>query len=364
MASEVVTYWRTAWSERAQVRTLTFVETSGTEQLLFRVTDEAGGSWDCANGAACPGLTFTAGVPVTLTLKNAAGNIGRHTLTAPPFYRTVAWWKAESADAEYRAPAFDSVHLQVGAEDRAITLSFVPMVPGSYLSYCTLGVMNGTRFAEIAAGTVEPNLATGHAGRGMHAMITVTDPNGALNGITFAQDKLADRDPLLDLDERRSPSWWTSPGTNQGRCCFPRELELVDVSDSAFEYVHGGARVSEVNPLMLYEGFGHPLVVQNRSMTRRHTVTVPQLFVHSVLLRAEDSQGEVRLPYLTGVAVKAQRQTTLYVSPGAPAFHEAYCDVGTRHGAHGAPDLGTGHAGSGMHGPIIVLPETATTTGR
>jgi hypothetical protein len=275
----------------------------------------------------------------------------------------VAWWKVETEDGDYRAPTFDSIHVNRGEEDHDIVLFFVPMVPGNYLSYCAVGVMDGSRYAEIAEGSVAPNVATGHAAEGMHTMLSVEDPDAVLAGFTFAQDTLADRDPLLDRDSRRSPTWWNDAQTNQGRCCFNRNLELTEVDDEEFEYRYRGARVTDTNPIILYEGYGHPIHLQNTSMTRRHTLTAPQLFVQSVLFRAEDTQGEVRLPYLSTVSVKAQKRATVYLSPSATAHHEAFCDVGVRYGtSHGAPDLGTGHAGNGMRGPIIVMPETATQT--
>lgn len=359
----------TDWDTHAMVRTVTFVEVGAVQmgssvtfdELIFRVTDDQGGSWDCKGGDPCPGLMLEAGRPVTLKLINLANNLAPHYLTAAPFYRTVAWRRVLTPDAEYKAPAFDAVGLKRGTSQLEATLSFVPIVPGTFESYCQLGVMDGARFPDIIAGAVTPNYASGHAGAGMHAKLEITDPMGLFAGHTLSQDQLIDRPAELDRDPRLASSWWSNPTLNQGRCCTDVVVDLAEPSDTEFVFEVGGERLDEAHPLVLAKDFGYKLSFRNTSATRKHYFSAPKFFETTLMRRAEDSHAYVVAPYLFEAAPLAGKQVDAYVVPTVAARFGTYCSIGVREGVHGAPDLATGHAGAGMRAPVLVTTTTTST---
>lgn len=378
VASLVVDYWNkqtaridgSTWDDHAVKRTISLLEVGGRmgpsgpefDQLVYRVSDGAGGTWDCKDGAACEGLTFQAGMPVTLTIRQIGGNISAHYFSAARFYRTVAWRDAASVNAVYRAPAFDSFGAKKGTSTSSVAISFVPMTTGAFDGYCHLGVTNGSRFAEIVEGTVEPNYATGHAGDGMYTDVVVEDSSGRFDNLTFVQDQLPNRDPAFDKDSRTGTPWWTMTAVNGGLCCTPMTIDMTEVSETEYAYRVGGIALSEVNPLVLLTDHGYQLTFQNTSDMRNHRFASPQLLEQSLMRRAEDSAADVRAPYLTELEVAPGKEALLSIIPLVAARFASYCSIGVRTGANGAVDLHSGHAGSGMRAPISVLTSTRTST--
>ncbi|MCC7386555.1 MAG: hypothetical protein IT384_32250 [Deltaproteobacteria bacterium] len=266
------------------------------------------------------------------------------------------------SDAEYKAPAFDAVGLKRGAAQLEATLNFVPIVPGTFESYCQLGVMDGARFPDIIAGAVTPNYASGHAGAGMHAKLEITDPMGLFASHTLSQDQLIDRPAALDKDPRLASSWWSNPTVNQGRCCTDVVVDLAEPSDTEFVFEVGGERLDEAHPLVLAKDFGYKLSFRNTSATRKHYFSAPKFFETTIMRRAEDTHAYVVAPYLFEAAPLAGKQVDAYVVPTVAARFGTYCSIGVREGVHGAPDLATGHAGAGMRAPVLVT-STTTSTG-
>ncbi len=376
-ASLILEYWTrivaeidgTSWSDHALVRTLEFVETGAMagagsptfESLSFVVTATTGESWQCQGGEVCPGLELEAGRPVSLTLVNPAGNLASHFLASPTFHRNVAWRSVSDAEATYRAPFFDSIGVKPGSEDRSVVLDFVPLTPGEYDGYCQLAVTDGSRYEEIARGLVTPEFSTGHAGEGMHTKIRIIDPQGRFTGHSLSQDTLLARDPNLDLDSRSSTPWWTDPARNLGRCCTDLDVELHEEGDDAYSFRVGNTDLDDANPLILTAGDGYRLTFRNSATDRSHRFTAPEFLARSVMRRAEDAAGaDLRAPYLFEVEARPGHAATLSLVPTIPARYGSYCSVAVRPGSLGSVDLATGHAGSGMRAPILVV--TATTS--
>lgn len=80
-------------------------------------------------------LVFKAGQPYKLQLKNAGQK--DHYFTAPEFYKSIATRKAMvNKYAEIKAPYFDA--FEILKTSGQIDLYFVPVVKGTYKSYCTI----------------------------------------------------------------------------------------------------------------------------------------------------------------------------------------------------------------------------------
>ncbi len=92
-------------------------------------------------------LTFEAGKPYKLEIVNVGAE--KHYFTAEEFYRSVAFRKAQTSEGEFKAPYFKAIEVFPGDQ---VDLYFVPVIPGTYDSTCTI---------------------TGHDEAGMHGHITV-----------------------------------------------------------------------------------------------------------------------------------------------------------------------------------------------
>ncbi len=345
-ASLVVRYWKDEWDTHAIRRTVRFVEVSPTEHTI-EVTDEAG---------APATLELESGRPVTLTVVNPGDgrSSGGHYFTAPVLYRSVAWRKAETGDAEYKAPHFDAFRvLRRDGTDNEVELYFVPMSAGTFSVYCEDGVTNGGAYAGIVSGASTPDLATGHAGLGMQATVRVTGDLGAWTDGGLAPrlepEIYPDRLAALDADPRRSesdPVW--ADGTRDETYRTP-PIEAVEVSDTELAFVPAN--------LNLTLGRGYVLAVQAAAANMRgHYYTAPDFFVRTVLRKAADSHADIHASYLTAVEVAIGRSTELYLVPVEVGRFEPYCQIGVRTHTDGWPVLTTGHAGLGMVGSITVRP--------
>jgi hypothetical protein len=348
-ASKVVEYWDklAGWNDHATVRTLTFTEVSADE-YDFVVTDK--------DGAAAE-LVFNAGTPVTLTLVNLAANTKTHFLTAPAFSRAVAWRKVATAKAEYHGPTFDALGLKVDATaGTSMELRFVPMVAGTYGSYCELGVTGGGSYASVLSGEVVLDLTKGHAGKGMVADLTIA---GELKvdglAVTLFHDVGLDRASTLDGDGRRDKNHavWKVDGVDQA----DKTYFEVDAADGSirFEEPDESSYDYSYDDIAMTVGKGYALRLKSiDSNERDHFLTSPGFFQDSVLRQAEDASGTVKAGYLSGIMVKPGGYADLYLVPTVARTYSAYCEIGVRTANNGAPDLATGHAGKVMTMTITV----------
>lgn len=93
-------------------------------------------------------LELEVGQPYKLVIVNSGTE--KHYFTAEPFYRSVAFRKAQDGSGEIKAPYFKAIEVFPGEQ---VDLYLIPTVAGSFDSLCTID---------------------GHAESGMHGHITVT----------------------------------------------------------------------------------------------------------------------------------------------------------------------------------------------
>lgn len=329
-SSQLVGHWKDRWNEQAVQRTVRFVE-HGAGHFGYEVTD--------ATGAPAT-LSFETGVPVTLTLVNPGDTTssGKHYVTAPEFFRTVAWRKAETADAEYKAPTFDAFELlYTPGSTRSMKLYFVPMIAGHYGAYCELGVK------KLADGS--PDYATGHAGLGMTLEIEVTRDLG----VALDAEVVKDWAPGLASDARRSSGHDVWKDGN-------RDDSFKSKGGAPVKMVEGAAGALSFEPgtLRLKEGKAYVLGFSNAGSAAKHYFTAPELFAASVLRKVEDSHAEIKAPYLDAVELLPGKSADLYLVPARKGEFKALCEIGVGRKADGSFDHATGHAGKGMVSTVIV----------
>lgn len=333
----VVDYWRDVWSTHAQQRVVTF-SGDATAGLHMGVTDPTG---------AAAALTFQAGVPVTLTVRNPGPQVtGRHYLSAPDFFHTAAWRKVETVDAEYKAPYFYAVGLAYDpATTTEVELQFIPMAPGTWTAYCQLGVTGGDQYEDIIAGLVTPDTATGHAGHGMTLPITVT---GDL-GVTLDQG-VSGWNVELGRDARRNrnnPVWVNADGGSlRDETYADPPVMLQELSDTAMAF-----SPSAIN---LVTGRGYAVGLANPSTNMSsHYFTAPE-FMRSVVLRGvEDRAADIRAPYLSAIELVIGGSARALMVPTVAGTFTAYCNIGVAMQGD-QPDLHTGHAGMGAVATVAV----------
>jgi uncharacterized cupredoxin-like copper-binding protein len=245
-------------------------------------------------------LTFEAGKPYVLRIVNPAGN-GKHYFSPKGlgnFYQAIATRKIETSQAEYKAPYFNEVELMVGG---SLDLYFVPVLPGTYDILCTI---------------------PGHEGFGMTAQVTIT--GGAGNQLDL--EVAPDFNQALATDPRRSGShvvWQTAVDTG---------VTIAEVP--AFTFVP--------KDLGLRQNVAYRIQLRSPSNNlEKHYWTAAAFFKTVVTRKVEDSQAEVKLPYLTAVELLIGGQTKLFMVPTQAGTFESRCTI-------------PGHVERGMIGSIVV----------
>ena len=336
----VVNYWNSiaGWNSNDTERTVTV--TGSGDTLSYGITDKQD---------AAAELTFELGKPVSLTILNEEGG-DTHFITAPKFFRTVAWRRIDTPDGQFTATTFDAVGAKAGAG--SIKLSFVPMVAGTYTIFSETGVTDGENYGALIDGSFDQaNLNTGNAGKGLVATITVIESE-VLGESTLFQETLLERDTALDSDARRysTDPLWDSPNTFY-------ELEdvgqvgsgpiLLQDSDSGYAF--------EPASITLEKDTAYTLAFKNTG-DPTHVYTAPSFFAASIMRDAQDDHAVVKAPYLTSVWLKGGESNTTKVTLAPITLLgtlKTYCEAGVEH-LEGQPVLSTGHAGSGMIGTVTI----------
>jgi uncharacterized cupredoxin-like copper-binding protein len=106
--------------------------------------------------------TLMQNVGHVIEIENEAGNRFRHSFAAQGMLSDSVFRAGLDLDVEVRAAYLETVVVQPGAR---LQIFIVPTVAQEYQTYCQIGV------SHAANGT--PDLTTGHAGAGMHDLITV-----------------------------------------------------------------------------------------------------------------------------------------------------------------------------------------------
>lgn len=248
-------------------------------------------------------LTFEAGKPYILRLLNPASNVEKHYFATEglgDFYRAIATRKIETVDAEYKAPHFDAVELMVGGR---LDLFFVPVIAGSYDILCTI---------------------PGHKEGGMFGSVTITGGEGYQLDLEVA----ADFDRTLASDPRKSSShavWGSRVDTS---------VTLAESPAYAFAPPN----------LALVRGTGYKIVLASAlGNAAKHYYTAPQFYKNVVTRKVEDTQAEIKAPYLNAVELMPGKQASLFMVPTVAGTFDTTCTI-------------PGHAERGMTGTIVVSP--------
>lgn len=249
-------------------------------------------------------LTFEAGKPYVLRINNPGGNV-KHYFSPDglvSFYQAIAIRKIQTADAEYKAPYFDAVELKLNGT--ALELFFVPVLAGTYDIVCTIPF---------------------HEGYGMTAQITIT--GGAGNQLDQEVDP--NFNTALTTDPRRSGGHavWTT------------------ATDVTVGMVEGQNSYAFVPPdLALTMDAGYKLLLDNPAgNAEKHYYTAAEFYQTMVLRKAEDSQAEIKAPYLKAVELLIGGSSTLFMVPTQGGSFDVLCTI-------------PGHASLGMTGTIAVSP--------
>ena len=275
-------------------------------------------------------LTLISGNPYILQIINPATNAEKHYLSTKSFmgtvnmpgdfYKAIAVRKAQTADAEYKAPYFRALELLTSTTDRMIELYFVPVLTGSYYIFCQ---------------------QSGHESGGMAGKITIEGE--ATNKLDLEVDPLFDTS-LLTADELSgSHKVWKSPvgitvAMTEGTAdCAGNDYCYTVTSDSTTDDFTQGLNI----------GTGYKITLSNAGTNEKHYFTAPDFFKSLATRKAQDSHGEIKVPYFNAVELRNNSSgtaTDLYVVPKdsdvGDGFH-AYCTVGT-------------HAENGMRSTVVV----------
>ena len=248
-------------------------------------------------------LTFEAGQPYVLRINNPAANAGKHYFSpeGTSFFQAIATRKIQTAEAEYKAPYFDAVELKIGG---SLEVFFVPVLGGTYDIICTIA---------------------GHKEAGMTATATVSGGEGYQLDLEVAPDF----NTALTTDPRKSGSHevWAS---------------AVDVPVGMYEDATSFAFVPP--DVTLTQDVGYRLQLDNpEGHASKHYYTAAEFYKTVVLRKADDSQAEIKAPYLKAVELLIGGSTTLYTVPTEAGLFDVICTI-------------PGHADLGMTGTITVDP--------
>ena len=274
------------WDEAQTVEVL-MVETSGTE-MSFSPSD----------------LSFEAGKPYILKITNPASNAFKHYFSPEGLgnlYQAVATRKVQTSDAEYKAPYFDAVELLPGG---SLEIFMVPVLAGEYDTVCTI---------------------PGHKDFGMFGTAEITGGEGFELDLEVATDF----DQALTSDPRKSGShdvWADAVELSVGMSETPDAFAFVPPDLELAKDV--GYKLELVNPA---------------GNAAKHYYTAAEFYKTVVLRKAEDSNAEIKAPYLKAVEILIGGATELFIVPTETGSFESICTI-------------PGHAELGMTGTIEVMP--------
>jgi uncharacterized cupredoxin-like copper-binding protein len=161
----------------------------------------------------------------------------------------------------------------------------------------------------------------------MTATATITGGTGFELDLEVA----ADFNQALTTDARRSggDAVWTT---------------AADVTVAMFESATSDALGYVPPDLNLTLGTGYKLELDNPSgHASKHYYTAAEFYKTVVLRKAEDSQAEIKAPYLKAIELLIGGSSTLFIVPTVAATFEVICTI-------------TGHIALGMEGTIVVGP--------
>lgn len=248
-------------------------------------------------------LTFEAGKPYVLRITNPPGNSEKHYFSpdqAKDFFKSIATRKVQTADAEYKAPYFKAVELLIGG---TLDIYFVPVIAGEYDFLCTI---------------------TGHAAAGMTGKISVTGGEGFKLDLEVASDF----NMALVSDGRTSGSHavWTN--------AQEPVVEMIENADGSLAF--------DPAALIFSRNSGYKLHLKNPAgNSSKHYFTAAGFYKTLVTRKAEDSQAEIKVPYLKAVEILIGGESTLFIVPTQSGSFDSICTI-------------AGHEAAGMKGTVVV----------
>ncbi len=249
-------------------------------------------------------LEFEAGKPYILVMKSEDGNEEKHYFHAPDFYKAIATRKAQTANAEYKAPYFDDFELKVNGE---LELYFVPVIEGEYEIWCQI---------------------PGHREKGMEGEVHIV----CGEGLSLDLEVDPDFDTALASDDRRSGSnlVWESA---QDVTVSMKEISFDEPPELAFD----------PSDVTLDANTAYVLTIENSAANAsKHYYTAAEFYQTVVTRKAEDSKAEIKVPYFKAVELLIGGSTELFIVPTVPGAYEVLCTI-------------TGHTEAGMTGTITVM---------
>ncbi len=249
--------------------------------------------------------SFVAGRPYVIRITNAATNDSKHYFSPQDalasFYKAVATRKVQTSDAEYKAPYFDAVELKIGG---TLEIYIVPVTAGTYTIICTIA---------------------GHEAAGMSIDVMITGGTG----FQLDQEVAADFNQALASDARKS-------GSNAVWTGAVETTVAMQETSTAYAFVPPD--------VALTQNTGYKLTLSNPSShASKHYYTATGFYQSVVLRKADDSQAEIKAPYLKAVELLIGGSTTLFIVPTVTGTFNVLCTI-------------TGHADLGMTGTLTVSP--------
>ncbi len=236
-------------------------------------------------------LRFQAGKPYKLEIVNVG--TAKHYFTAEEFYRSVAFRKAQTSEGEFKAPYFKAMEVFPGDQ---VDLYFVPVIPGTYHSICTI---------------------TGHPEAGMDGHITITGEIPTSPAPVMAT--VVNGDWVQNATDLVSAADWDS-------------METVTLEMDEFTFAP--------EPLTFEVGKPYKLEIVNIGL-EKHYFTAEEFYRSVAFRKAQDSSGEIKAPYFKAIEIFPGEQADLYLIPTKAGDYDSICTI-------------EGHAGAGMHGHITV----------
>ncbi len=236
-------------------------------------------------------LTFEVGKPYKLEIVNVGAV--KHYFTAEAFYQSVAFRKAQTSEGEFKAPYFKAIEVFPGDQ---VDLYFVPVIPGSYDSICTIA---------------------GHEEAGMHGNITVTGSIPVSPAPIIVP--VADGDWVQNASDLVSAADWDT-------------MQTVRVEMGEFSFAPEN--------LTFEVGKPYKLEIVNVGAVK-HYFTAEAFYQSVAFRKAQDSSGEIKAPYFRAVEIFPGEQADLYLIPAIAGSYDSICTI-------------TGHEEAGMHGNITV----------
>ena len=236
-------------------------------------------------------LTFEAGKPYKLEIVNVGAE--KHYFTADEFYRSVAFRKAQTSEGEFKAPYFKAIEVFPGDQ---VDLYFVPVIPGTYDSTCTID---------------------GHEDSGMHGHITVTGETPTSPKVVTAP--VGDGNWVQNAGDLVSAADWDS-------------MQTVRVEMDEFSF----------GPVTLAFEAGKPYKLEIVNVgVEKHYFTAEEFYRSVAFRKVQDSSGEIKAPYFKAIEIFPGEQADLYFIPTRIGDYDSTCTI-------------TGHDKAGMFGTITV----------